>query len=1032
MKKSSIRKKNNFIRHLLAIAAAAAMFCCSFYPLTTDAADKSTADTETVTETASISKGGTLEADGADGCTVTVSYDAKAGIPEGTVLKAEEIREGTSEYDRYYKETADKLEKESPDARISGAHFYDITIQDENGNAIEPESSVSVRISYDTPMQAEADEDGCQIIHFAEDSGKETPEMAENVKADDAANLSSVAFKADSFSVYGVLQTQQTESDSESESETDTADTETSAAVTYAAQGAAAAASLTDSDDSNGPAVSKTLTDNGDGTYNINLSVTGRTEVETETSKYNVVVVQDLSGSMNRTSGSTTRIQAAKDALKELGTAFQSVNSSSPDTVAVSLVTFATTATADGVVYTQFGSGSAYETKVDSLSAADENDAQNSSTNWEDALVKANSVSFGADRSSYPTYVIFISDGDPTVRNSKNGRYEDMPLSFPVEPGVTNYWDYIITNYPDYTNQPTLTDTRFEHTSGVYGNGLGETDCTITRKKNLSQVIYEKTFEDLNYHAGAVTAQELVSGGKTLYAIGTFNNTDKMQELVTFTGESAADYYYDAADADTLSSTLKAIAAKITKNFSYKNVTLHDSLTALTAADIRDGIDSGEVTYTKTDSSGSSTTWDDAPAATIDSDGNFTWSLGENFELENGVTYTASFRVWPNQTAYDQTADLLGGRKDYSNVSAAHPEIVQASDGTYMLKTNKDNTDSSNPDHVYVTYTSVDKTTPGSEIDTPGTKAIDNPDPVPLQDTELTIEKVWSGADDEDLQNITSITVNVMQGEEVYQTITLEKDTEGNWKGSVHVSLGLTDKNNADLDTGYDYTMQEITINYSDGSSKSVGDAGFEWTSGTVHPMLDKWTEAGDDASKHPIDYRGTNAQTVTVTNTKTAPPTTQITLQKVKASDNGDNSVLLGGVEFNLYKADENWQQVGDAIAQPTSDESGLLTLTDLESGNYLLYETKAKDGYYLPTEPWKITVSDDLSVTVTDQDGKTVSVSDEGYYLITNNETYELPNAGGIGRTPIETAGLALMMTALAGYIFYLRKRRERRSQL
>ena len=86
MKKSSIRKKNNFIRHLLAIAAAAAMFCCSFYPLTTDAADKSTADTETVTETASISKGGTLKADGADGCTVTVSYDAKAGIPEGTVL----------------------------------------------------------------------------------------------------------------------------------------------------------------------------------------------------------------------------------------------------------------------------------------------------------------------------------------------------------------------------------------------------------------------------------------------------------------------------------------------------------------------------------------------------------------------------------------------------------------------------------------------------------------------------------------------------------------------------------------------------------------------------------------------------------------------------------------------------------------------------------------------------------------------------------------------------------------------------------
>lgn len=49
----------------------------------------------------------------------------------------------------------------------------------------------------------------------------------------------------------------------------------------------------------NGPIVSKTITDNGDGTHTISLSVTGQTNTTTESTKANVVIVFDLSNSMN-------------------------------------------------------------------------------------------------------------------------------------------------------------------------------------------------------------------------------------------------------------------------------------------------------------------------------------------------------------------------------------------------------------------------------------------------------------------------------------------------------------------------------------------------------------------------------------------------------------------------------------------------------------------------------------------------------------------------------------------------------------
>ena len=49
------------------------------------------------------------------------------------------------------------------------------------------------------------------------------------------------------------------------------------------------------------PAAEKTLVPNGDGTYKLSLSVTGKSETSSESSKADVVVIMDVSGSMSNT-----------------------------------------------------------------------------------------------------------------------------------------------------------------------------------------------------------------------------------------------------------------------------------------------------------------------------------------------------------------------------------------------------------------------------------------------------------------------------------------------------------------------------------------------------------------------------------------------------------------------------------------------------------------------------------------------------------------------------------------------------------
>ena len=186
------------------------------------------------------------------------------------------------------------------------------------------------------------------------------------------------------------------------------------------------------------PKREKMLINNNDGTYKLSLSVTG--DSEKKFTKANVIVIMDVSGSMNTNAPNSqqTRLTAAKNAVNSLANSLLSNNGKNGnpnDIFEMAFVSFSTKAT------TRISKTTSYDTfsaSVNSLSA-------DGGTNWEDALQNAKSINF--DNDGDPTYVIFVSDGNPTFRNTK-GNYTNMD----------DYW------YNGRWNGGT-------YVSGVYGNG---------------------------------------------------------------------------------------------------------------------------------------------------------------------------------------------------------------------------------------------------------------------------------------------------------------------------------------------------------------------------------------------------------------------------------------------------------------------------------------------------------------------------------------------------------------------------------
>lgn len=244
-----------------------------------------------------------------------------------------------------------------------------------------------------------------------------------------------------------------------------------------------------------------------------------------------------------------------------------------------------------------------------------------------------------------------------------------------------------------------------------------------------------------------------------------------------------------------------------------------------------------------------------------------------------------------------------------------------------------------------------------------------------------------------------------------------------------------------DLIDNYPQTNGTLTYQWYDSKGNAVGNpAEYTVTNGVVSGTLDipDYTVQVSDSDVNktlsytlkatftPRDIELNNKNDVAVTQgedtgivqIKVSNKTTALYLSK-----QNNKGELLKGAEFAIYTADDNFNQKGDTpIVSGTSNEDGLVELTNLIAGKYLLYETKAAEGYQALSSPMRLTIDDNCNITLTDSHNVavdtvkvTVSGKDVTAYKIINFKIYSLPNAGRMGVFPIIILGVCLVSIGL-----------------
>ena len=185
----------------------------------------------------------------------------------------------------------------------------------------------------------------------------------------------------------------------------------------------------------------------------------------------NLILVLDTSSSMGEALGKTgktrwntltTTLVGDSGILKD----FYKLNPSNQ----VRLVTFASEATIDPTEYNNFDS---IQNKLNNTGLAS---GQAGGTNYEDALLKLSNVIDQAPR-GYSTYVVFLSDGVPTVHNSGNG-YEIGGSSETNMEDAKGTVNQIKALYADKTREFTLSTIAYDTNPTVFlsknENGIGK------------------------------------------------------------------------------------------------------------------------------------------------------------------------------------------------------------------------------------------------------------------------------------------------------------------------------------------------------------------------------------------------------------------------------------------------------------------------------------------------------------------------------------------------------------------------------
>lgn len=675
------------------------------------------------------------------------------------------------------------------------------------------------------------------------------------------------------------------------------------------------------------PVHRKYIKDNGDGTYQLSLDVTGKTMTQTETEQrpVDVILVVDKSGSMKNKieegRQQPTRLAVIQNLVKNMATELLPTGTQNR----MSVVTFSSATTSGnnddsyvqtGYKYKDAQTQQGWTSSEASIHNAINNITPSGGTNWEAGLYEANQL-ISSRREDALTFVVFLSDGDPTFR---------------------------------YTDSDWSGDPWWSPISGAgYTQGTGNSDPNSN-----------------NYNHALIEAEKIPNDVK-FFSVSIGGDADKMQNFANDLEQEGKDAtYYDGKDAASLENAFDSIIETITTS-GYTNVTITDTLSEY-AEFVEVGANGTGITVTRTNKNG---TIEPVPISdyelTVNPDTKQV-SIRWLKMLEDGVTYTISFTVKPSQKAIDA----------YIQNGGAYPDDIVGEAGT----------GDTNGQPGFYSNATATLTYNGDGND----QTIDYSKPViQIQTTTIPVEKIW-----DDQRNTAhrsdSITAELYykDSESPYESVTL-KEANG-WKNKfTNIPVGSEDK------------------------------------------FIVKENMTDDQSSYYESTITGDGKTGFTITNTlKVA----SFTIQKVDENTKSP----LDGARFELREAAVNgdtWSdQENGKIYHPNGNENfltgtdGKATFNNIPFGNYLLYETKAPEGYKLPKDPVRVTVEAGMVTLIID--GQTIPIptpSGEGETsadaTIPNKENDKLPVAGGAGTLWFTGGGLAL---AGAAALLYFKQRRKK----
>ena len=507
-----------------------------------------------------------------------------------------------------------------------------------------------------------------------------------------------------------------------------------------------------DVDPEGAPVRSKTLKDNGDGTYTINLSVTGETSTNSTSnvSKANVILVVDTSSSMNQETGSIYYAVSGTptDPSKDGNTAPKYYRNNN-GTYSQIYYRDGNWCTNDHGTCTQFSGQFYAKTRLwaekhaltDDNGIIDQLLAQNVANNERKKdIIEVAVVGFGMNGEIKQGFTTSSTD----LKNSINGLTTDSGTNWEealqkadsladtisvIQPNEKNYVLFLTDGQPSVT----------------------ATNSTIASNTSGWNAAWDAAKDD---------ARGIVTDGYELYSLFTWGSSSYEHYLTSLVGYaytgsgsyndgygSYGKYYTNADSTETLIAALRQIISDITTNVGYTGVEMTDGITTMTASGIKANTD-GDIkgikyyrsggAYSTTANDGLGDEWTDAPKAVINSKGEIDWNLNE-LVLEDDVTYTISFVVWPKQESLDLIANLNNGVVKYEDLTEEERSQIIKSSDKYTLKTNTD--------YPTLTYKTVTTTTTNGQTETvvssPQTVRIKNPDPVDLYQEEVELQKLW-------------------------------------------------------------------------------------------------------------------------------------------------------------------------------------------------------------------------------------------------------------------------------------------------